>query len=133
VHFADFDDTAARRGYCPGVVGAAWICEEHLPIALECVDHPVIDAICKLRQHIGVQRYLIANGLDEPHLFIDHVGPNRAKVFSILRSATQMTPMQAKKALENVPVLVSKGWPTEFMIWKVQLEECGAIVRIAWD
>ena len=133
VPFADFDNSAGMRGYVPGVVGGAWICDEHLPIALECVDLPVDTAICQLRQQVGVQRYCTSNGLDEPHLFVDRVGPNRHKVFAILRSATQMTPMQAKQALENLPILVSKGWPTKFMIWKEQLEECGATARIAWD
>ena len=61
-------NTRAMRGYVPGVVGGAWICDEHLPIALECVDLPVKTAICQLRQQVGVQRYCISNGLDEPHL-----------------------------------------------------------------
>jgi len=133
VHFADFDDSASRRGYCPGVVGAAWICEVHLPIALACVDLPVATAIFQLRQQVGVQRYSISNGLDEPQLLIDCVGPNRHKVLAILRTAMQLTPMQAKQAIENLPVLVAKGWPANFMIWKERLEECGATVRIAWD
>lgn len=133
VHFADFDDSAARLGWCPGVVGAAWICGEHLAIALECVDLPMKDAICQLRQRIGGQRYSITNGLSEPQLFIDCVGPNRPQVFAILRSATQMTALQAKQAIENPPVLVSIGCPAEFMVWKEQLEESGATVRITWD
>ncbi|WP_233903114.1 ribosomal protein L7/L12 [Stieleria maiorica] len=133
VHFSDFDDSAAKRGYCPGVVGAAWICEEHLSIALECIDLPVETAIAELRRQIGVQRYSVTEGRDEPHLFIDRIGPNRPKVFAILRAATQMTPTQAKEAIEHLPVFVSKGWPAEFMNWKKQLEECGATMRIAWD
>lgn len=133
MHFADFDDSAAKRGYSPGIVGAAWICDEHLPITLECTHLPVESAISHLRESIGVPNFALSEGFDEPHLFIDRVGPNRSKVFAILRSATQMTPQQAKDALEHMPVLVAKGWPADWEAWKKQLQECGANVRIAWD
>ncbi len=41
MRFADFDDSAAKQGYCPGVVGAAWVCEQHLSVALEFTHMPL--------------------------------------------------------------------------------------------
>lgn len=133
MRFADFDDSAAKQGYCPGVVGAAWVCEEHLLAALEVTHMPVESAVSHLRKSIGVENFAFSEGLTEPHLFVDDAGPNRLKVFAILRAATEMTPQQAKDAIEHLPVLVAKGWPTAWKTWEKQLRECGAAVRVAWD
>ena len=133
VPFGDFDDSAAKLGYCPGVVGAAWICDEHLTIAIEHAHLPVDVAVGKLRASIGLTHYRNLEGLDVPHLFLDAIGPNRAKVFAIVRSAACLSPTQAKTAIDNLPPLIAKGWPSEFQMWKAKLEACGASVRIAWD
>ncbi len=101
MRFADFDDSAAKQGYCPGVVGAAWVCEQHLSVALEFTHMPVESAVSHLRQSIGVESFAFSEGLNEPHLFVDDTGPNRAKVFAILRAATAMTPQQTKSLSGN--------------------------------
>ena len=133
IHFADFDDSAGRCGYAPGVVGAAWICDEHAELASTCSGMPLRDAIPFLRKTLNSLPFEYRTGLEEPHLYIDDVGPNVAKVFAILRTATGMTPMQAKFAVAKVPILVAKGWPAHFNEYMKELQECGSTVRIAWD
>ncbi len=133
LHFADYDDSAAKQGCCPGVVGAAWVCDEHVPLALKYTHMPLRAAISDMREAIGVHDFEYEEGLEEPHLYIGCVGPSRPKVFTILRAATGMTPEQAKNALECLPVLVAKGWPASFRTWREELERCGALVRVVWD
>jgi len=133
VAFGDYDDSASRKGVVPGVVGVAWICAEHLAAARQRAPMPAEEAIRSVRDSLGVVPQPLCEGKANPELLLIDVGRNRAKVFAIIREATDLSPEKARDLLNNVPAKISEGWPVEFEVWRQALCEAGAIVEICWD
>lgn len=133
VRFADFDDSFARKGYVPGVVGAAWICDEHLAAARERVSLPTEAAISDMQQEFGVSPQAPIQGRLNPELFLIDVGPNRARVFAIVHQATGASPKATRDLLDHLPAKIAEGWPMSFETWQRQLYEAGASIEIRWD
>src|SRR4051794_19747575 len=70
VAFADFDDSFARQGYVPGVVGVAWICDEHSAAARELAGLPTDVAIAEMRLHFGLCPRRPIHGRPNPELVL---------------------------------------------------------------
>lgn len=132
VAFADFDDSAARCGCAPGVVGVAWICNAHLAAAREHATLRKDDAVREIQHALDVKA-VTSESKPNPELYLVEVGANRAKVFSIVHQATGLSPKEVKDFLGHLPFKVQEGWPAEFEIWRQRLHEAGAKVEIRWD
>jgi ribosomal protein L7/L12 len=135
VSFADFDDSAAKAvpPAAPGVVGVAWVCAEHVPAARERSALTSDAAVHDMQRVLGVRAAAPRERKANPELFVLDVGPNRAKVFGVVRQATGCTPDVARKLLERAPFKVAEGWPMQFDAWRRALEDAGAVVEIRWD
>lgn len=133
VAFADCDDSFARQGYVPGVVGVAWICEGHLAAARERVWLPTSAAISELQMQFGVCPKEPIHGRPNPELVLTAVGPNRSRVIAIVHQATGASPKAARDLLDHLPAQIAEGWPMSFETWRCQLCEAGASVEIRWD
>lgn len=135
VRFSDFDDSASRASppLIPGVVGVAWICAEHISAARERSALSADAAVRDIQRTFDIQLTRPGERKPDPELFVIDVGPNRAKVFAIIRQATGCTPEAARRLLDHVPFKVSEGWPMQFEPWQRKLEEAGAVVKILWD
>ena len=135
VAFADFDDSTAKADppAAPGVFGVAWICAEHLPAARERSGLSADAAVRDMQRTFGVRPARPRERKPNPELFVVDVGPNRAKVFAIVRQATGCSPDEARKLLDGLPFKVAEGWPMQFDPWRRELEEAGAVVEVRWD
>lgn len=131
--FADFDDRWAGEGYAPGVVGSAWVCREHLEAARQHAKLTMADAIRELRRQFAVEPRLPIEHKSDPELLLLDVGPNRARVFAIVRQATGASPTEARRLLEHLPLRLAEGWPAQLEHWQKALTEAGATVEIRWD
>lgn len=131
--FADFDDSGARQGFVPGIVGVAWICRAHLSAARDRARLPTENAIREMQVMFGVDALTPGEGKPDPELFLVDVGPNRAKVFAIVRRATGATPKAAREMLDNLPAKIAEGWPMSFEIWQRELCDASAKIEIRWD
>jgi ribosomal protein L7/L12 len=133
VRFADFDDSAVKLGFVPGVVGVAWICNEHLKAARERGTLGTDAAVRDIQQAFGVNVAEPKEGQRNPELILVEFGANRARVFTIVHQATGLSPKEVKGLLDHLPAKVSEGWPSEFECWRQRLCEAGAKVEVRWD
>jgi hypothetical protein len=133
VRFADFDESFVRKGYVPGVVGVAWICDAHLHAAWERVNLPTDAAISEMLQQFESVPKLPVERRENPELFLIDVGPNRARVFTIVRQATGASPEATRNLPDHLPTKIAEGWPISFEHSRCQLRDAGAITEIRWD
>jgi ribosomal protein L7/L12 len=115
------------------VVGVAWICAEHIAAARERSALSADAAVRDMQRTFGVRPARPSERKPGPELFVVDVGPNRSRVFAIVRQATGCSPGVARKLVDGVPFKVADGWPMQFEPWRRELEEAGAVVEVRWD
>ena len=127
VQFADYKPL--REGAAGHPQGIEWFCRNHLQAAQELTSRGTEEALSSLKLMFGVFPPYEAKPVFDPELWVTSVGPNRASVFAILRRATQLAPIDAKKLLHAGVFKVAQGWPNSFENLQSALIEAGAQVE----
>lgn len=128
VRFADF--RRLPEGAAGQPHGIEWFCAEHLQAAAALAAEPVEHALSKLHEAYGWFPPYESKPSRDPELWVTAVGPNSARVFTLLRQKTLLPPTQARELLTNAPFKFTHGWPRYFENWRVALVEAGAAVEI---
>lgn len=128
VQFSDF--RRLPEGAAGQPHGLEWFCNEHLEAATALASVPVEQAISKLQETFGRFPPYESKPSRDPELWVTAVGPNSARVFSLLRQKTLLPPAQARELLTNAPFKFTHGWPRYFENWRAALVEVGAEVEI---
>lgn len=130
VSFADF--RALPEGAAGQAPGLEWFCDEHLASAKALTHLPHAGAMEHLRaEHGPFPEYPPLPALD-PALWVIDVGLQPAKVFSVLRQATRLSPQEAKQRLAEGVFQVLDAWPAALEVWQQALVEAGATVEIRY-
>jgi hypothetical protein len=113
--------------------GLEWFCNEHLTAAQDLAHKNTEEAMSELRQQFGEfagpEWPAHSTG---PALWVTAVGPNFAKVYAIIRSASSLGPADARSLVRTGEFLVATGWPAQFQHWRDALEEAGATVDVRY-
>lgn len=128
VQFADYKPLLEGAAGHPQ--GLEWFCNSHLPVAEDLASSTTEEALSRLKLMFGEFPPYEPEPVLDPELWVTSVGPNSARVFAILRQATQLAPIDAKAQLQNGAFKVAQGWPKNFENWRSALVEAGAQVEI---
>lgn len=133
VEFADFAPLPSNVGGHPR--GVEWICDEHLPAALQLRVLPARTAIDEIRARLNVTFAVPterAEALALPSLWLVGIGPDRTKVIMAVRQVLGCTPAEAKARVMSLPLVLASGWPNEFEGVRELLVAAGARTEIRY-
>lgn len=114
---------------------AEWFCSKHANAARRVRDLSADQALRRLRAEHGIEEEPDSHEYGEipdPVLWVTSVGPDRARVFAVLRQATGLAPEEMKALMATVPFQVVSGWPPELETLKSRLEDAGAATEIRY-
>ena len=132
VQFSDF--VPLEKGAVGHPRGLLWFCAEHAAAANTFDQQTSEKALQILRERFEIVSLKSEySPTRDPALWITGVGPNRAKVFSIVRQATGLPPATVISMLERGEFQVAEGWPKGFTAYEKALREAGASVEIRYD
>ncbi len=115
--------------------GSGWFCAEHCVEAKTLLSGKFAHAIDIIRKRHSIDEADLPKeypNVTDPELWITDVGQNRNRVFSIIRKAMNVSPLEAKDLLSSGAFKLYSGWPTSFAEYKDELEECGAKVEVRY-
>ncbi len=114
--------------------GAGWFCAQHAKEAKLCKGMTLDQAVGALRTKLNVVLSHREYGLvTDPTLWVTNVGPNRAKVFAVIRASTNAAPSAVQDLLNQNVFQIAQGWPMQFAALEKALREAGATVEIRYD
>ena len=136
VRFADYvEPPHGSLGAHPH--GLRWICDEHLERALGQSAKDSDSAIRELKAELGCPEDApVSPELEEPELWVTEIGPNRARVCSLVRRARGLTPAEARTVMNAERFRIARNWPQEFAFLEQELVDAGATVEVRyspWD
>lgn len=128
VQFADYKPLAEGAAGHPR--GLEWFCRHHLSAAQALTSTSADESLSLLKAAYGEFPPYEPISCVDPELWVIAVGLNNRAVFTIVRQATQLSPIEVKKLLHGGVLKVAQGWPKEFEGWRSALVNAGAQVEI---
>ncbi|WP_337173188.1 hypothetical protein [Paludisphaera sp.] len=118
-------------GHPPGL---EWFCREHAPAALRLTERDSSSALAILRERFGpCPRPGEPGNEPDPSLWVTAVGPNPARVFSIVHRASNDRAADVLTMLRSAPFEVARGWPHSFESLRAALVDAGATVEVRYE
>ena len=124
VQFADYKPLG--MGMVGHPRGLEWFCSEHLPAAQELVALPSDEALKEMERRYGNFPPYVPAPYRDPELWLTSVGPNKSKIFALVRQATLCTPGEAIAMISSGHFKVSSGSLSMFSELDRALLEAGA-------
>lgn len=110
--------------------GLEWFFRDHLEQARAYAPLSFAEALSRLVEQFGEFPAWTSSPSHDASLWVTSIGPNKARVFAIVRQATSMTPAETKQLMSVGQLKVSEGWPSQFASWQRALIDAGATVEV---
>jgi hypothetical protein len=133
VQFSDFEPLPDGCVGHPG--GLEWFCRDHA-LAAQSLSHLDTEtALAELRLRYGAfpEPEPDSTLVRDPSLWVTEVGPNPARVLSVLQQSKGLTASQALAIVRSGTFEVACGWPQQFDYWRLKLLAAGASVEVRYD
>ncbi len=113
VRFADYEPLPAEAVGQP--YGLEWFCRDHAEQARGLAHLASADALSVLRERLRLSPPVVEPSLmPDPSLWVIKVGPNRVRVFAVIRQASGLSAGEALELLRSAPFELARGWPQSF-------------------
>lgn len=113
--------------------GLEWFCKEHIAAAKKLSYLDAKTALHQLQVEFDIAENPPMRWASDATLWITSVGPNKAKVFRLIRQMMSLKARAAKALLDKEEFMVTQGWPSDFSHWRNELEQAGAAIEVRCD